>query len=495
MVLGVVALVAALVLAQYLLRHEPVARVPLPDGTELRIEYVTYGTEHRAPGIGKTRAWVMNQLQRWPQLGLAKDWEVTEYRYESSPELMLWFTHYDPRTRKFLPGLWNELKVEGVSALEGTPYTVNHPGNGYGGMVALQESLPPMPHYLVGMGNYERRRPVVHLRVTMQGQTTELAVVNPAAKLQFPVWKAEPLPQTRRIGKADLVLRGLRTYLTDDRGSEVVPGSGAKGELTVDPVLEVWHDGAPSEGLFLESRFVDPTGNSGSWWRLPPLSERVWKLQVSVRRNEQFPFDGKDGVTLGPAPLPPSQKYHVFELPKEEQAQGLRLAALLGPGRYVWRDGVFEEVGEAIPVPDEPVFGGDKRTAFLHAGSEEDGSLRINTTEHALVVLFVTGNDYEKLKWGKSAINLARVKCGSPDFGGWRMAPDALVNNVPPKYSPGSVALCYELMDPDLENGKYAPPSGTPATVQIVSVEVEKVEFFVEAPGEVAGSNPQVAPF
>jgi hypothetical protein len=488
-VLGaVVALVGAVWLMLFPPQHRPVARVPLPDGTELRLEYVTYGTEHRVPGMGKFRSWVSGHLQnRWPRLGVT--WGVVDYSYQSeNPRLYLWFTHYDPRSRKFLFDPINQLAVEEVNALEGTPYFVNHNSGAFADLQSLVESQPPMPHVLVSMGNYERRRPVVHMRVKMQGQTAELTVPNPAAKLQFPVWKAEPLPQTRRIGKLDVVVRGLKTWRELD-GSVLEPDDAREGRLVTAPEIEVLHDGEPSDGLHLWSTFADATGNSSTdlaanadrrpMW---PLSERAWKLRVTTLRKETYPFEATEGVMLGPVPLPEPQKYHVFALPKEEMAEGLRLAVLLGPGRYVWRDGAFVEVGEAISD-------GTHAQDFLQAGppqaiGEGDVSvwIHINTTTPAFVVLFVAED--ETGKWAKAFQNVVRFQCGSPDFSAWTETGQASRSFLPPKFSAGrSGALCYQLGNPfEQPPGKPGPPPGTPTTVQIVPVDRKTVEFFVEPP-------------
>lgn len=87
-------------LVWYFPQHEPVARMTLADGTELRVEYVTYGTEHRVPGAGQFKAWASRQAQRWPRLGISI--YEAEYRHQTEePELILWVTHFNPKTREF----------------------------------------------------------------------------------------------------------------------------------------------------------------------------------------------------------------------------------------------------------------------------------------------------------------------------------------------------------------------------------------------------------
>jgi hypothetical protein len=151
------------------------------------------------------------------------------------------------------------------------------------------------------------------------------------------------------------------------------------------------------------------------------------------------------------------------------------MAALLGPGRYVWRDEAFVEVGEAL-------VDAGKVGAFQRA-SKGDGSLRINTTMPAFVALFLDGTNFEKRKWTRAEEKVLRFRCGSPVFHGWHFNGDASENNLPASGVRSLRVVCYQVVDPNWEDGKrYVPAPGTPATVQIVPVDTETVEFFVEAP-------------
>jgi hypothetical protein len=94
--------VVAVGLAFYGTRHQPVARIPLPDGTELRLEYVTYGTEHRVAGAGRFKAWLSRQAQRWPRLNMPVYQAAYEYSSEE-PQLMLCLPGSIPRRASFSP--------------------------------------------------------------------------------------------------------------------------------------------------------------------------------------------------------------------------------------------------------------------------------------------------------------------------------------------------------------------------------------------------------
>jgi hypothetical protein len=104
------------------------------------------------------------------------------------------------------------------------------------------------------------------------------------------------------------------------------------------------------------------------------------------------------------------------------------------------------------------------------------------------VVLFALEKveDYQKMKWGKADENVVRFQCGSADFGAWAYNSQACTSYLPQKYGIGrSGEICYQVVSPDdQKEGKSAPPPGTPVTVQIVPVDRETVEFFVEPPKE-----------
>jgi hypothetical protein len=496
----------------YLNRHQPVACIPLSDGTELRLEYVTYGTEHRAPGAGRFRAWASGELyDRWPRLGIQP--QVAEYHYSlKDPQLLLWFTHFDPRKKEFLFG-WPE---------QVTVYP-RDPKVQFGLDEIDRQGGYPMQHRVTAVGQFERRRPSLTLVVRIQGgKTIDLVVANPAAEMQFPEWKAEPMPQ-RRVGEVELLLRSFKTSL-EQYEAVATPIFAARqqgGEHLVLPL------GNPDEkaGLTLMDWLIsDPTGNMLTYSSVgnrmsPAFDEKVWKVRAGVLRNERYPFANTDGLVLGPVPVPEAGKYHVFPLAKEETEGGLRLAVLLGPGRYVWRDGVFEEVGAGIADAKEA-------KAFVGAGQRGDNTLRINIVTPTFVVFYLATENARGKKWmnmmwtkGGESVgisipgealgrNVVRLQWNGLSLGVRGRHPESWPDMIYDAENSGGIVQeyffagqgyptrgypytgeegfsfvsAYPLPTWDEEHNRPPPPVGAPVTLQLVPVEKETVEFFVAPP-------------
>ena len=236
--------------------HEPVARFPLPDGTELRLEQVTYGTHHVMPEAGKLLGWLTQKAAPWslgriePRLG-----EYTIKTRSVCP--VVWFSCYDPRTRKFVePPKFN------VPLLEPGSFTQNFPFDRY-------EVYPKMAFMLE---SYDRRLPTFRMRVDAQGKTFYTELPNPATGITFPKWQPEPLPQTRRLGRFEITLRSI--YAESEGYASPI----------IFPDLEFRDTGGADDGRVISFEWSDATGNfiqasDGMTYSLP-LQEPAWKLRV-----------------------------------------------------------------------------------------------------------------------------------------------------------------------------------------------------------------------
>jgi hypothetical protein len=170
-------LASILVALCYRHTHEPISRISLSDGTELRLEYVTYGTEHRIPGAGQLRSWLSRITERWERLNLPS--LQSEYVTGTAvPASVLWFTHFDPRTGKFLPNVEEALrKVEVTGAAE-----LN------GSLESRSSNLDPMPNAQIAVQRYDRRQTSIRLRLTVP-EKIEIDIPNPLAGTKFAEWK------------------------------------------------------------------------------------------------------------------------------------------------------------------------------------------------------------------------------------------------------------------------------------------------------------------
>ena len=125
----------------------------------------------------------------------------------------------------------------------------------------------------------ERR---LHVRLTNDGQTLDFHVANPSYATGFPVWKAEPLPQSRTVNGVEITLRSLFAVAPSNPLScsnwDVVPDVEFRvnGERIEDPVVQFVGISDPLDnttqntGIFSQPvwkvriRFAPLRGNSGS---------------------------------------------------------------------------------------------------------------------------------------------------------------------------------------------------------------------------------------
>lgn len=340
-------------LALWLQRHQPIASFALPDGTELRVEYVTYGREHHVPKHGALYAWVSRLAQRWPSLRVP--FYEKDYGYSSEePQLGVCLTHFDPRTGQFLPSVDAALQMLPAFDASGQQVIRALRSSSAGG-----QNAPPMPHAMFEVSVYDRRKATVPLCVTMQGKTFDMEIPNPAAKLAFPQWRPEPLPQKRTLGDGvEMVLKSLSLDYEYGR------------KLRVRPEVEFFRDGQKVLGIAVSSAwFVDATGNHDV--ARPPMFSEAWKIHVTVKRDEYFPFAEK----VDPVGMPGVSEYRWLQPPRFGTVPSF--SVLVGPGWYVIRDGVVVERGQ--PLPNAGVH------AFLAATAAQ--SMRIHVDRPALIHL------------------------------------------------------------------------------------------------------------
>lgn len=449
------------VLVAWLFRHRPIARLTLPDGTELRLEYVTYGTEHRVPGAGRFGEWLSQKAQRWPGLGVRV--YRAEYRYTfETPTLLLWFTHFDPKTGQLVPAPGVE-----VHALEGHSFFADQ---------GMYVNSPPMPHATCIGFVYERRQPEIRLRFGESnlgaGQPNPTAIVtipNPAAKTTFPTWHPEPLPQTRRIGEVEAVLRAVKASRYKDTS-----------EIEITPQFEALYHGGDTPGIsWGDWEIMDVTGNLGTEYRPPPLEEPVWKLRKPFTRTQDFPFSATDGRLLGPVRMPEPGKCAVLPLSERDIKWGFQFVVVLGPGYYRWEKGVL--VDARVPRPEgkewwassgEPVKK-DTRIVYCSApsvffaysegqGFDFEGG---NPFEDGRVVRVYSDNDAYGLSEDTRFAGLSGFEIGDNAVRG---ACYALTRSDKPELSDANPAKSL--------------PAGTELWIQVVPVKMEYLEFLIVPP-------------
>lgn len=435
-----VVLLAVVAVGWMKLRHgsEPIARWALADGTELRLQYVTYGTEHRIAGVGKIGVLSARLANQW--LHTRFPYYQDEYLVKTdTPCPVLWFTAVDPQTGKL-----TQPKIESVAAL-GEPGAVRMRTNGGG-----TNGNAPFPNAARPLTAFPRRAESIRLRIDVGGQIFEGNIPNPARGQRFDEWKPEPMPQTRRIGTREFNLDRLTLH----RWTEGFP----KGLLQCSPSFSIREvSGEAADGFSISSELLDATGNQHI--EILPLDEPAWKVRAYFRRSGGYPFAANEGLTLGPVEMPGPGEYREFAVSADEKKSGIRLAAIFGKGHFIWDDGKFL-TAETVAVTS----GGG--TGVYGPGSH----VRMDKVFYEPHLMFLLEGTRAE-KWVKSSEQLVvRLHIGGR---GYEMHSSG--------GSGGNQYIEKLFISPWDKRGNRIPLSG-PVSIQIVPVEPEIVEFIVAPP-------------
>ena len=176
---------------------------------------------------------------------------------------------------------------------------------------------------------------------------------NPAYRTDLPVWKADPMPQTKRHGNVAVTLGGVNVFLPQSR--DRLAWGLALADWYAQPLWTIKHGEFPGDRSHrISAVFEDPGGNSSSYAAL--FSERVWKVRATITRTEHFPFS-EDEVqwigTIDPAVAEAStpQGYALLPLAADRPVGRLKLVGVFGPGKFTIKDGV---VTAAEPYGERP---------------------------------------------------------------------------------------------------------------------------------------------
>ena len=203
-----------------------------------------------------------------------------------------------------------------------------------GGVVALEAWSVPM---------FPRRVRRLGLRVAAQSgaepQTVaEFTVPNPALR-DYPVWRAEPLPNTQRSGDLEVTLRSWR--------AENGPAAGRQPTFTR-AAFALGRTGGGDPGTWAVAALLvsDPTGNLRNAFEFSPLGvertnlneivlpgalwpgESAWKLRVEL--SPTAGFAPEDVVTLAGLPRPAATNTALLNWTTNLAGGRLKLIALSG---------------------------------------------------------------------------------------------------------------------------------------------------------------------
>jgi len=302
----------------------------LPDGTLLTLADVSYGREHHFVHG--------NRLQRllYPRLP-PPVWErvscpVYSYRPQMKDHFIFWLA------RDGVPEVGAELGHWGLRLVAVDEH-------GYEGQDVLWRSgITPAGVTDWQLGIFPRRGQMVRLRAYQQAsggmtRVAEFSVANPTPG-PHPVWRAEPLPVTKRAGSLAITLRQLECGVHGEE-PHVAASHGAKGWTVA--TFDVKENGYSSDDWHVEEvTFSDATGNAVTgeehspeygYYHYPsgtPPGEQVlafldalwpgeaWKLRVELARSARYEqrdiarIRGVVAPVLGGTWTPPKQAQRRF---------------------------------------------------------------------------------------------------------------------------------------------------------------------------------------
>ncbi|HRI12029.1 MAG TPA: hypothetical protein PLX89_03400 [Verrucomicrobiota bacterium] len=326
---GLAALAVALIFGLWAARERARPRyptIPLADGTLLKIEGFTWGSNQVFRLHSKPITWIYSRLpislrRRLPPF--QNDRSLLEIEgFPEFPRAHLWFSRWNPASKAYLS----------VNSLE--LFEIDEPGGDYG---SLSFGSGRASHAQT-LRVVSWREPRLTFRIVINGQTNQVVVDNPRKGEVFPVWSSPPLPQSLSTNGFEFTVE----------------------RVEFQPVFEpMWQPkvAAKREGRDVSSWFewqnvwTDPTGNR-DYSRLP-ASEPVWCAELLAYPTAQFPFPEGQGVSLGRHVVPDPGIALSIPLDSTLTDAGVRSVWLTGPGYFTFKNGsnVFASLPDSTRSP------------------------------------------------------------------------------------------------------------------------------------------------
>lgn len=287
----------------------------MPDGTEIRVEGLTWGTNKflEAPPFLLRRV-----VSRVPDAWLPSRFRSPAYRADTisgrqvwGDGVYVWLRRYDPKMNIYLDCAKGELLTFDSAGV----VTKSTGGSGFDLTLATEAA---------GFDLMDWRQDTLRFQLRVGGSRHDFVLPNPRRDETFPEWPALPLPQSVERGPYTLTLSQLNR----------VKGSNVRWSAQV----TIARGGADVTPWFKQVRqFVDPTGNR-HWERLP-ASEPVWGVEVTAHPSATFPFDESAAVKLGNVTVPAPGKFAAISPDTISTNDRLQWAVVLGSGSFAFHNG------------------------------------------------------------------------------------------------------------------------------------------------------------
>jgi len=302
------------VLVAIFIRSRPAATslptATLPDGTQIIVQAVTYGTNHNfvhgSELLGKIQKYI--PFTGWLPPALAMVMSTGD------EFLIIWHSAYNPRTRKYLA-----LQMDDFSVIDehGCVFPVKH----FGG----NQSTPRFSVSSAYVRVFPRRQKKFAIRLKFSNHPpVDFEIANPLHPLTVTEWDPEPLPRTRKTNNLAVTLTALRP-------------NAERSYISAD--FNVHEDGVNRNQWYSLSRsFSDATGNNTIHTLCP--HERAWKVELEVFKTDKAPFPESAIWHIPNMVVPASGE--VRTLTNQHQLAGLKieLMALCGSGDFSFSNDV-----------------------------------------------------------------------------------------------------------------------------------------------------------
>ncbi len=353
-------------------RSPGLASQMLPDGTQIIIQAVTYGTNHTftcgSPFLVHLKNYLPGKLHRW--LGDHN----REQHFTADPSAIIWCSAFNPATERYSYINPDHLRIiddHGCSFRIGS-----YGGGGSGPAFSVNRAYSPW---------FPRRQQTVVLEATFRNfPPLTFKFQNTAYAGAVNEFTPEPLPATRTLGTTNFTLTRIRGHFN-------------KEGHWFEPRLKIAIDGEDRTKWFKPRvNYRDATGNHG--YSLCPF-EPTWKVEYDIFHSHEAPFAEDAILRIPDLEIPGPGK--VVPLSRSEILGDLSLQfiALCGPGDFKFSNGVC-----IASAPYNESVGGSSFSSSSSGGPPRRVELSFRRKEPSLVIdVHNLGRSDELLLRGRDA--------------------------------------------------------------------------------------------
>lgn len=328
---------------------------PLPDGTTVRVEKVTFGRTHRLGSPPNRFPWL-------PAWITGSDPNEPTIEFGSSEDtLMLWITHRHPAVPRRTLGLewWTDYHLTDSHGCRFDTYSrqrrtqgkmsSNSSSIGRGDRFDTLTSTEanPLAVGIMELESFPRREPEMTLQLfgADWGKAAAFRVANPVPGMH-PEWTPLPLPQKQSDGDLTVELENVEAAVDTwkDNGVET-------RQQHMRPNFQVFQAGKRTDKWRADDlRVADATGNEVYAYdcRLC-VREQAWKLRARFWRTPEAAFTPDETWVVSNVPVQAPNKILALSGSATRKSVKLELLAIAGRGSFLYKDGV-PSVGEQ-PLP------------------------------------------------------------------------------------------------------------------------------------------------